>query len=271
VLTQQGHPSLHFTFAFYFCILLLPCAIGPCHSVLMARLDDAAVAHALANGVDVRGVSRPTRAAPHVQVGMEVSDETTGLSQAAAQIKLSGGDMRSAGEQTQHDVDMDMREANAREHVTEVRDITAMQVSAPDAAAAEHTPDTIRKLIERLGNIGINATRTRLPMKTDQDYDSNDRDTFEFLTIVIGECSVEQLRYEVLRKFRMGSRVVHPDKTAHFPACVIIWTNNMMQLVTNARDEALQRLERMGNNNLASQMSSQCSDTWSSTSRFNNH
>ena len=61
-------------------------------------------------------------------------------------------------------------------------------------------------MIERLGNVGISALRTRMPQHTDADYDSNDRDVFEFLGIVLGTCTSEQLRYEVLRKFRRDAR-----------------------------------------------------------------
>ena len=43
----------------------------------------------------------------------------------------------------------------------------------------------------------------------------------------------------------MGSRVVHPDKTSHFPPSVITWACHMMQSISHAKDEALWRLDRM--------------------------
>ena len=146
----------------------------------------------------------------------------------------------------QHDeVMQDILESNASEEVTETRQIATLQMVVPDEAQAEGSQTTINKLVERLGNVGINACRTRLPMKTDGDYDSNARDTFEFLCIVLGSCSAEQLRYEILRKFRMGSRIVHPDKTAHFPSEVVQWASDLMRTLSLAKDEALWRLEHM--------------------------
>ena len=43
----------------------------------------------------------------------------------------------------------------------------------------------------------------------------------------------------------MGSRVVHPDATSHFPAGAQTWAKHMMQRLREARDEGLWRLERL--------------------------
>ena len=139
----------------------------------------------------------------------------------------------------------DVLESNAPEDVVEMRDVGNLAVDGSNHDRAGQSQTTIAKLIERLGNVGLNARRSRIPARTDLDYDTNDRDTFEFLSVVIGSCDADQLKYEVLRKFRLGSRVVHPDKTAHFSADVIAWSNNMMTLVSQAKDEALWRLERL--------------------------
>ena len=90
----------------------------------------------------------------------------------------------------------------------------SLQVGFSNDVSPEESQTSVQKLIDRLGNVGVNARRSRLPLRTDPDYDTNDRDTFEFLGIVEHSCPVEQLKYEVLRRFRMGSRVVHPDKTS---------------------------------------------------------
>ena len=79
-------------------------------------------------------------------------------------------------------------------------------------AKAVDNKTVITKLTERLDNIGINASRTCLPRTHDDDYVENGRDTFQVLSMALGANTHDQLRYEVLRKFRMGSRIVHPDK-----------------------------------------------------------
>ena len=143
------------------------------------------------------------------------------------------------------DIEQDMLEANAQENISQVHELASLQVTDSYDAIAEDSRATIRKLIERLGNVGINTARTRLPTNSDQDYDSNDKDTFHFLSIITGAAPAAQLSYEVLRKFRMGSRVVHPDKTSHFPSDVQTWAANMMRHLSVAKEEAIWRLERM--------------------------
>ena len=149
----------------------------------------------------------------------------------------------------QEDSDDDMQdalEANLPENSVEMRDIATLQVTSSIAVdTADDNRVIIKKLSERLSNVGINPSRTRLPEKHDADYELNNRDTFEFLSIVVGAAPPDQLHYEVLRKFRMGSRVVHPDKTSHFHEDVKTWANTLMNCLSLAKEEALMRLNRM--------------------------
>ena len=149
--------------------------------------------------------------------------------------------------QEQLDEDMqDALEAELPEDSVEMRDVALLQVTAPSPVdTAGDDREIIKKLSERLSNVGINPSRTRLPLKTDADYEINSRDTFEFLSIVVGAARPDQLHYEVLRKFRMGSRVIHPDKTLHFEDNVRTWANRMMNYLSHAKEEALMRLSRM--------------------------
>ena len=136
----------------------------------------------------------------------------------------------------QHDQIMqEILESNADEKMTQIRELGSLQVADSDEATAEESDKIIPKLIVRLGNVGINSARTRLPHVSDHDYEANDRDTFEFLCVIVGSAPTDQLRYEILRKFRMGSRIVHPDKTSHFQPRVKIWTDRMMQHLSHLR------------------------------------
>ena len=80
-----------------------------------------------------------------------------------------------------------------------------------------------------------------MPKQSDAEYEHSDPDTFKFLPIIVRPGGSDELRYEVACKFRMGSRVVNPDKTLHFPEGVQTWTKHMMQNLSLATDEALWR------------------------------
>lgn len=140
-------------------------------------------------------------------------------------------------------ISQDILEADAPENIMEVSDIGNLNanvvVNGSMLPIEAHAVQ--EKLVQRLGNLGINAKRVRLPLKSDADYEVNARDTFELLGLVVSTACAA----DVLRKFRMGSRVVHPDKTSHLVAPVASWANDMMQLLSQAKDEALWRLERI--------------------------
>lgn len=143
----------------------------------------------------------------------------------------------------------DVLEANMPEDSTEVSDIGQLNPNMFMIAHGTMTAEAIKhKLIQRLGNFAVNVNTTRIPSKTDVDYEVNDRDTFEFLGLHASKCNTT----DVLRKFRMAARVVHPDKTSHFPSQVSSWANNIMQLLSQAKDEAIWRVERISLTNQVS-------------------
>ena len=84
------------------------------------------------------------------------------------------------------DLDQDMLEDNTSEDATEMHQVATLRVTDSSETLVNDSRATIKKMVERLGNVGINASRTRLPVKTDADYECNDRDVFEFLCIVLG-------------------------------------------------------------------------------------
>ena len=124
------------------------------------------------------------------------------------------------------------------EDAVEHHEVATLHVTRSNDAQAEDSRVAIKKLKERLANIGIDASRTRLPQLSDPDCEHNYRDTFEFLTIVLVADAHDQLKYEVLRRFRMGPRTVHPDEAYDFHKDVQTWANSMMQMLSMAKHAA---------------------------------
>ena len=104
-------------------------------------------------------------------------------SQAAMQGFVSGGPLVTGpgwqhGGPDQQAILQDTIEANMPEDAVEHHEVATLQTTESKDAIAEDSRITIRKLSERLANTGINAARTRMLDKHDEDYAENYRDTF---------------------------------------------------------------------------------------------
>ena len=62
------------------------------------------------------------------------------------------------------------------EHLSQVNERVSLRVTEFDQANAEDSHNAIRKLSERLANVGINPSRARTPKQSDANYEPNHQD-----------------------------------------------------------------------------------------------
>ena len=74
------------------------------------------------------------------------------------------------------DIIQDIKESDAPEHLSQVHERASLRVTESDQANAEDSRNAIRKLSERLANVGTNPARARTPKQSHANYEPNHQD-----------------------------------------------------------------------------------------------